>query len=188
MRAVLRAGHVATSAFQPRGLRPRSSPLPLPRPTAGGYSSRSKPSRVGMSSSSRSRRASAPRRLTISRRGQPRRSAPRKCLRMFGYSALVNTSRCTPRGFVHASGFRPSSSPPPPRAAGLGRARARQVVAVDAVAVAVARVGGLLGGFLVGVVRACRGGLRDRRGRGRSSARAGLRGTDARGKERRRRS
>jgi hypothetical protein len=30
-------GTYRTSAFQPRGLRPRSRPLPLPRPTAGGY-------------------------------------------------------------------------------------------------------------------------------------------------------
>jgi NAD(P)-dependent dehydrogenase (short-subunit alcohol dehydrogenase family) len=38
------------------------------RPTAGAYSSRSKPSRVGISRSTRSRRASAPRRLTTRRR------------------------------------------------------------------------------------------------------------------------
>jgi hypothetical protein len=60
-----------TSAFHPRGRRPRSSPLPRPRPTAGGYSSRSKPARVGMSRSSRSRRASAPRRFSTSHRGHP---------------------------------------------------------------------------------------------------------------------
>ena len=99
--------------------------------------------RVGMSSSSRSRRASAPGRLTISRRGQPRRSAPRKCLRMFGYSALSKTSRWTPRGFVHRPGSGCSRRRSPPPTAGVGRARARQVLAVDAVAVGVARVGGL---------------------------------------------
>jgi hypothetical protein len=96
-------GTYRTSAFQPRGLRPRSSPGPRARPTAGGYSSRSKPSRVGISRSTRSRRASAPRRFTPRRRGQPRRSAPRKWRRTFGYLRALNTMRCTPLGFTHAA-------------------------------------------------------------------------------------
>jgi hypothetical protein len=49
-----------TSASQPIGLMPRTRPFWLalgrPRPTAGGYSSRSNPGRVGRFSSSRSRR------------------------------------------------------------------------------------------------------------------------------------
>src|SRR3954468_20940508 len=52
-------GTYATSAFQPVGCLPRCRPLPLPRPSAGGYSSRSKPFLVGMSCSSRSRRRRA---------------------------------------------------------------------------------------------------------------------------------
>jgi hypothetical protein len=104
-------GTCRTSAFQPRGLRPRSKPRPRPRPTAGGYSSRSKPSRVGTSRNNRSRRSSAPRRFTTSRSGQPRRStARRKCRRMFGYSTALKTSRCTPAGRTHGADPRSSGT------------------------------------------------------------------------------
>jgi hypothetical protein len=65
----------ATSAFQPRGSLPPVSPAPRPRPTAGGYSSRSFPGRVSQACSSRSRRASAPARLRTSTDGQSLRSA-----------------------------------------------------------------------------------------------------------------
>lgn len=71
-------GMYSTSAIQPSGLIPRMSPrwlpLDLPRPTAAGYSSRSNPALVGILASSRLRRLSAPRRLTIMIFGQPGRS------------------------------------------------------------------------------------------------------------------
>ena len=107
VRPILRTGTCRTSAIQPRGLRPRSRPGPRPRPTAGGYSSRSKPSRIGTSRNRRSRRSSAPGRFTTNRSGQPRRATARpKCRRMFGYSAALKMSRCTPSGRTHSRAAR----------------------------------------------------------------------------------
>jgi hypothetical protein len=64
VRPVLGARHVGHVGLPAARVAPRSSPLPLPRPTLGGYSSRSNPPRVGMFASSRSRRASVPGRLS----------------------------------------------------------------------------------------------------------------------------
>src|SRR3954447_14724283 len=96
--AISALGTYATSAIQPRGLLPRTRPLPRPRPTAGGYSSRSSPARVGTASSSRLRRASAPGRLSTSTDGQPALIAASACLRMWGYAVAEKLIDCTPVG------------------------------------------------------------------------------------------
>ena len=99
MAAVLRARDVGDVGLPAARVRGRArGPCRVPRPTAGGYSSRSKPSRVGMSSSRRSRRASAPGRLSTSVRGQPRRRAARKWRRMWGYLVLEKEIGWTPAG------------------------------------------------------------------------------------------
>src|SRR3954467_12503485 len=93
-------GTWATSAFQPRGLEPFVRPVPRPRPTAGGYSSRSWPARVGHAVSRRSRRASAPARFRTSTFGQPLRIARSAWRLMFGYLVLENEMDCTLAGRV----------------------------------------------------------------------------------------
>src|SRR4051812_12236820 len=55
------------------------------RPTAGGYSSRSMPRRVGKGASTLSRRPSAPGRFNVRIRGAPEATASRKCRRIVGY-------------------------------------------------------------------------------------------------------
>jgi hypothetical protein len=91
-----------TSARQPIGLMPRTSPfwVPLarPRPTAGGYSSRSNSGLVAMFSSSRSRRWSAPGRLSTRILGQPLAIAASIWVLMFGYLVALKRSRWTVAG------------------------------------------------------------------------------------------
>jgi hypothetical protein len=71
-----------------------------------------KPSRVGTSRNSRSRRSPAPGRFTTNRSGQPRRAtARRKCRRMFGYLAALKMSRCTPSGRTQSLAARSGSWP-----------------------------------------------------------------------------
>ncbi len=125
----------------------------------------------------------APGRLMTSVRGQPLRNARRKCARMFGYFVLLKrdvldaaSASCSPSSWASVP-----ASIHHRRCSRLGgAARARQALAVDAVAVGVARVAGPLCGGLVGVVRA-----RPRR-RGRSARAPGR--APGRRRQRRRRS
>src|SRR3954452_15092918 len=105
-------GTYAASPFQPRGAEPPARPAPRPRPTAGGYSSRSKPGRVLHDWSRRSRRASAPDRLSTSTLGQPVRIARSVWRLMFGYFVPENEIGWTPRGRVQSDG--------PPRSGAVG--------------------------------------------------------------------
>jgi hypothetical protein len=112
VRPILRTRDVPHVCLPAARIAPALEARPPPRPTAGGYSSRSKPSRIGTSRNSRSRRSSAPGRFTTNRSGQPRRAtARRKCRRMFGYSAALKMSRCTPSGRTHSRAARSRSSP-----------------------------------------------------------------------------
>ena len=102
-------GHVAHVGAPPSWIDTALEPRALPRPTAGGYSSRSWPGRVGYGVSRRSRRASAPTRLRTSVRGQPLRKASRKWRRMLGYFVALKEMFCTALGRTQPAGWYPRS-------------------------------------------------------------------------------
>ena len=113
VRAVLLAAHVADVSAPAARMAAALEPLALAAPNRRGYSSRSKPSRVGTSRRRRSRRASAPGRLSTRVRGQPRRRAAWR--RIWGY--LVREGDVLDRGGVLATA---------PGGGGCGRRRRRR--------------------------------------------------------------
>jgi hypothetical protein len=104
VRSVPRARHVAHVGLPAARVATALQPGPAPPANRWGVLVTIETPRVGISCSTRSRRPSAPRRLTTSRRGQPRRTAPRKCRRTLGDFWGLNMMRCTPLGLTHSAG------------------------------------------------------------------------------------